>query len=149
MPTDPHASKCGHGGESMPRRPPRGFSSWVAYRDALAQRKGWSSYAQQRWWTPRLATPDVVAALARRCCAGRGHERARAGSIFCGHCNDVINPRHTPRPSTWQIRLVRHVLAQEARDRQGRYVRASVRKGRRTRLRNAGVDIDAMAARLD
>ena len=126
----------------------RTYAAEYARRQEIAREKGWASLAQRRWWEKRLATPDVVAALAARCCAGRGHEKARAGSLFCGHCNDAVNPRTAPRGSVWQIRLVRHVLTQERRDRQGRFVKASVRKARRTRLERAGVPVGKLEERV-
>ena len=114
----------------MPRRPPRGFASWTAYRDDLAQAKGWESYAQKRWWvTHEHITSDsaVVGRLAAECnkrhCGRQAPTETRAGSLFCGGCNEAINPRTVPRWGTWQIRLVRHVMELRRRDRQGRFVR--------------------------
>ncbi|MDA8312857.1 MAG: hypothetical protein M0Z46_20040 [Actinomycetota bacterium] len=113
-----------------PRRPPRGFRSWTAYRDELARRKGWTSYSQQRWWiTTRhlTSTSELVARLAAECNLRHCHHimptTDRAGSLFCDACNDVINPRTQPRWETWQIRLVRHVMELRRRDNRGRFVR--------------------------
>ena len=114
---------------ARPRRPPRGFASWTAYRNHLARGKGWQSYAQQRWWiTTRhlTSTSELIARLAAECnlrhCRHVLPTTDRAGSLFCGACNDIINPRTQPRWGTWQIRLVRHVMELRRRDRRGRFV---------------------------
>lgn len=136
----------------MPRRPPAGHATWASYRNALARRKGWASYGEKRYYETRLGlrfygpktgrVPSAaLQALAEACCRGQGHEEARAGSLLCEECNEAVNPRHVERSGPYQKRLWRHVSARMRRDHRGRFVRASVRKSRRTRLANQGVPV--------
>ena len=140
------------------RRPPRGFWTWIAYRNSLAQRKGWTSYGEKRYYETTLdlrfygppggrVPSKALVALATACCRGRGHEPEREGSLLCGDCNNAVNPREVPRPSVWQKRLWRLVSAEMRRDHRGRFVRAQVRKSRRTRLIHAGVPVEQLERR--
>jgi hypothetical protein len=140
------------------RRPPAGYPTWYAYRNALAEREGWRSYAQKRWWAGKW-TPEVEAQISAAC--WRHHATAtdheyRTGSLWPEHCNAIINARsNTPqgagprRPGTYQIRAIRHYVEDERRGPSGRYVRAPVRKARRTRIERAGVPVTAFEGRME
>jgi len=138
--------------------PPRGFSSWTAYRDDLARKKGWRTYAQQRWWDKRW-TPEVEAAISANCWARHATAEDfefRTGSLWPLHCNDIVNARTNtprgagnPRPGTYQIRVIRHYVEDERRGDRGRFVRGTTRKARRTRIERAGVPVAALAGRME
>ena len=141
------------------RRPPSGYPSWIAYRNHLAQRKGWRSYAQERWWQGRW-TPELEAQLSASC--WRRHATAtdyelREGSLWPEHCNAIINARSNtprglgpPRPGTYQIRAIRHYVEDERRGQSGRFVRGPVRKSRRTRIeKRTGASIAALEERME
>ena len=142
----------------MPRRPPAGYPSWIAYRNALAERKGWRSYAQERWWRDRW-TPELESAISAAC--WRRHATAtdyedRTGSLFPAHCNAIINARSNtprnagpPRRGTYQIRAIRHYVEDERRRSDGRFVAARTRKARRTRIERAsGASLSELEGRM-
>ena len=139
------------------RRPPDGYPTWIAYRNHLAQRKGWRSYSQQRWWDGHW-TPELEQALSASCWARHATEtdlEYRTGSLWPEHCNRIINPRTNtpagagpPRPGTYQIRAIRHYVEDERRGTHGRFVRAAVRNARRARIeRAAGTSLGELERR--
>ncbi len=61
----------------------------LAQRNARAQRLGWRSYGERRYWSCGL-------------CGGR-REPTRRRLMFCGACDRLVNPPG-PREGTWEER---------------------------------------------